>query len=149
MGFADKLRLMTVLMEDLKTVKELGIKGCRECCFSRGGQYFAAVNGTTISIYNTYTCENVGNLRGHNGKVRSVCSSVAVDRAACSTALLGLHWHGAEWRAESHSEVCHGYLCRCARWHGPLMTHGSSVQAWTVQSMSGGSRTSSARRRTC
>ena len=71
-GFADKLRLMTVLMEDLKSVKELGIKGCRECCFSNGGQYFAAVNGTTISIYNTYTCENVGNLRGHNGKVRSL-----------------------------------------------------------------------------
>ncbi len=46
-------------------------QGCRECCFSTGGQYFAAVNGTTISIYNTYTCENVGNLRGHNGKVRS------------------------------------------------------------------------------
>ena len=68
-GFADKLRLMTVLMEELKTVKELGIKGCRECCFSTGGEYFAAVNGTTISIYNTYTCENVGNLRGHNGKV--------------------------------------------------------------------------------
>eukprot|EP00198_Chlamydomonas_reinhardtii_P011942 XP_001701279.1 flagellar associated protein [Chlamydomonas reinhardtii] len=74
-GFADKLRLMAVLMEDLKVVKELGIKGCRECCFSTGGQYFAAVNGTTISIYNTYTCENVGNLRGHNGKVRSVAWS--------------------------------------------------------------------------
>lgn len=26
MGFADKLRLMTILMEDLKTVKEFGIK---------------------------------------------------------------------------------------------------------------------------
>jgi len=25
-----------------------------------------------IQIYNMYTCENVGNLRGHNGKVRSV-----------------------------------------------------------------------------
>jgi hypothetical protein len=47
-------------------------QGCRECCFSTGGQYFAAVNGTTISIYNTYTCENVGNLRGHNGKVRAM-----------------------------------------------------------------------------
>lgn len=55
----------------VQLVKELGIKGCRECCFSTGGQYFAAVNGTTISIYNTYTCENVGNLRGHNGKVRA------------------------------------------------------------------------------
>lgn len=30
---------------------------------------FGAVNGTTISIYNTYSCENIGNLRGHNGKV--------------------------------------------------------------------------------
>ena len=32
-GFADKLRLMTVLMEDLKVVKEFGIKSCRECNF--------------------------------------------------------------------------------------------------------------------
>lgn len=38
-------------------------------CFSNGGQYFAAINGITLSIYNTYTCECVGNLRGHNGKV--------------------------------------------------------------------------------
>lgn len=74
-GFADKLRLMTVLMDDLRTIKELGIKACRECFFSTGGQYFACVNGTTISIYNTYTCDNVGNLRGHNGKVKSICWS--------------------------------------------------------------------------
>lgn len=71
-GFADKLRLMTVLMDDLRVIKELGIKACRECSFSTGGQYFACVNGTTISIYNTYTCDNVGNLRGHNGKVKSI-----------------------------------------------------------------------------
>lgn len=84
LGFADKLRLMTVLMEDLKQVKELGIKACRECAFSIGGQYFAAVNGTTISIYNTYTCENVGNLRGHNGKVRRRCwySDACAQRAS-------------------------------------------------------------------
>eukprot|EP00878_Enallax_costatus_P025349 GHUV01027119.1.p1 GENE.GHUV01027119.1~~GHUV01027119.1.p1 ORF type:complete len:499 (+),score=150.84 GHUV01027119.1:978-2474(+) len=68
-GFADKLRLMTVLMDDLKTVKEIAIKGCRDVCFSNGGQYFAAVNGITLSLYNTYTCECIGNLRGHNGKV--------------------------------------------------------------------------------
>jgi hypothetical protein len=28
-GFSDKLRLMAVLMDDLKTVKELAIRGCR------------------------------------------------------------------------------------------------------------------------
>jgi cilia- and flagella-associated protein 57 len=28
-GFSDKLRLMAVLMDDLKTVKELAIRGCK------------------------------------------------------------------------------------------------------------------------
>lgn len=93
-GFADKLRLMTVLMDDLRLIKEVGIKGCKECAFSTGGQLFAAVNGTTISIYNTYTCENVGNLRGHNGKVRSICW------AADDTRLVSGGMDGAvyEWR---------------------------------------------------
>mmetsp|Transcript_31019 Transcript_31019/g.42984 ORF Transcript_31019/g.42984 Transcript_31019/m.42984 type:complete len:1197 (+) Transcript_31019:119-3709(+) len=71
-GFADKLRLMNLLMDDIRAYKEFGIKGCRECVFSHGGSYFAAVNSNTIQIYNSYTCENVGNLRGHNGKVRSI-----------------------------------------------------------------------------
>lgn len=46
-----------------RLIKEFSIKVCKECCFSHGGQYFAAVNGNTISIYNTYTFDNVGNLR--------------------------------------------------------------------------------------
>ena len=71
-GFTDKLRLMNLLMDDIRTYKEFSIKACRECRFSNGGQYFAAVNGNTVQIYNTYTCENIGNLRGHNGKVRSL-----------------------------------------------------------------------------
>lgn len=71
-GFADKLRLMTVLMDDLRVIKEFNIKACRECQFSNGGHFLAAVNGSTISIYNTYTGENVSNLRGHNGKVNSL-----------------------------------------------------------------------------
>ncbi|KAL3131590.1 hypothetical protein ABBQ38_007889 [Trebouxia sp. C0009 RCD-2024] len=72
LGFADKLRLMTILMDDLRLIKEFSVKACKECCFSHGGHYFAAVNGNTISIYNTYTFDNIGNLRGHNGKVKSV-----------------------------------------------------------------------------
>lgn len=71
-GFADKLRLMTVLMDDLRAVREIGIKACKESRFSHGGQLFAAVNGNTIQVYATYTCNNIGNLRGHNGRVTSV-----------------------------------------------------------------------------
>eukprot|EP00746_Dinoflagellata_sp_MGD_P071928 gnl/MRDRNA2_/MRDRNA2_29238_c0_seq1.p1 gnl/MRDRNA2_/MRDRNA2_29238_c0~~gnl/MRDRNA2_/MRDRNA2_29238_c0_seq1.p1 ORF type:complete len:1218 (-),score=322.40 gnl/MRDRNA2_/MRDRNA2_29238_c0_seq1:252-3905(-) len=72
-GFSDKLRLMNLLMEDMRSFKEIPIKACRECRFSNGGQYFAAVNSNTIQVYKTYTCEVVCNLRGHNSKVRSLC----------------------------------------------------------------------------
>ncbi len=46
-----------------RLVKELAVKSCGECCFSTGGHLFAAANSTAISIFNAYTCENVGNLR--------------------------------------------------------------------------------------
>ena len=72
-GFGDKLRLMSLLMDDIRAVKELSIKNCRECAFAHGGHCFAVANNALVQIVNTYTCEVMVNLRGHNGKVRSVC----------------------------------------------------------------------------
>ena len=71
-GFADKVRLMSLLMDDIRPVKELQIKNCRELAFAHGGHCFAVANNTLVQIINTYTCEVIVNLRGHNGKVRSV-----------------------------------------------------------------------------
>ncbi|KAJ3085124.1 Cilia- and flagella-associated protein 57 [Quaeritorhiza haematococci] len=68
----DKLRLMNVLMDDLRLFREFGIRGCRECRFSNGGHIFAAVHGNMIQLFSTWTFENIGNLKGHNGKVRSL-----------------------------------------------------------------------------
>ncbi|RHY29079.1 hypothetical protein DYB32_005463 [Aphanomyces invadans] len=39
---------------------------------STGGHLFAAVNGNTIQVFSMNTCDLVANLRGHNGKVRSI-----------------------------------------------------------------------------
>jgi len=63
---------MNLLMDDLRTAKEFPIKSCRECQFANGGHLFAAVNGNTIQVFNTYTCECIRTMRGHNGKVRSL-----------------------------------------------------------------------------
>ncbi len=70
-GFNDKLRLMNLLIEDIRPFKEFPVKACRECQFSHGGQYFAAINGPTIQIYNTYSCEPMASFRS-NGKVKSI-----------------------------------------------------------------------------
>uniref|UniRef100_A0A8D2ITN9 Cilia and flagella associated protein 57 n=1 Tax=Varanus komodoensis TaxID=61221 RepID=A0A8D2ITN9_VARKO len=75
-GFADKLRLMNVLIDDIRAFKDFTVRGCRECAFSTGGHLFAAVNGNVIHIYSTTSFDNVINLKGHNGKVRSMVWSM-------------------------------------------------------------------------
>ena len=71
-GFADKLRLCNLLVNDVSAYKEFAVKACRECRFSNGGQLFAAVNGSVVQVYDAYTAENVGNFRGHGERVKSV-----------------------------------------------------------------------------
>lgn len=108
-GFADKLRLMTLLMDGVRTYRELAIKQCRECHFSYGGHLFAAVNGNTIGVYNSYTCEVVANLRGHNSKVRALCW------APDDTRLISAGVDGAvyEWRLSDLKRAKENVLKGC------------------------------------
>lgn len=71
-GLSDKLRLMNVLIDDIREFKAFNIRSCKECQFSNGGHLFAAVHGNAIQIYSTTTFENVSNLKGHNGKVKQL-----------------------------------------------------------------------------
>ena len=70
-GFSEKLRLLNILIDELRVFKEISIRGCRECRFSNGGHLFAAANSNLIQVYGTFSFENVGNLKGHSGKVRT------------------------------------------------------------------------------
>eukprot|EP00474_Spongospora_subterranea_P010666 CRZ11124.1 hypothetical protein [Spongospora subterranea] len=71
-GFTDKLRLMNLLLDDIRPCKEINVKNCREVQFSAGGHMFAAVHGSLILVYSTYTCELISTLRGHNQRVSSI-----------------------------------------------------------------------------
>lgn len=71
-GFSDKLRLMAVLHAELRTHRELPVRGCREARFSHGGHLFAAANGSSAQVFNTLSCEVLHTLRGHNAKVRAL-----------------------------------------------------------------------------
>ncbi|XP_040087391.1 cilia- and flagella-associated protein 57 isoform X2 [Oryx dammah] len=68
-GFADKLRIMNLLIDDIRSFKDYSVRGCKECSFSNGGHLFAAVNGNVIHIFSTTSLENISNLKGHTGKV--------------------------------------------------------------------------------
>jgi cilia- and flagella-associated protein 57 len=71
-GFGDKLRIFHILVDELRPAHELPIKNCREAKFSTGGHMLAAANGNSINVFDFYTGEKVADLRGHNGKVRSI-----------------------------------------------------------------------------
>ena len=71
-GFTDKLRLMNILMDDIRTFREFPIRSCQECRFSNGGHLFAATHGNMIQIFSVWTFDCIGLLKGHNGRVRSL-----------------------------------------------------------------------------
>ena len=72
-GFADRLRLMNLLMDDVRPYQELNVKACTAASFSNGGQYFAALTaGNSIVVHDFFTCEKLQDLRGHNGRVLSL-----------------------------------------------------------------------------
>jgi WD40 repeat protein len=56
-GFSDKLRLMNLLIDDVRVFREFPIRGCRLCSFSNGGHLFAVVHGHVVMIYSTSTEE--------------------------------------------------------------------------------------------
>ena len=72
-GFSDKLRLFNILMDDVRQLADFPVKTCRECRFAHGGQYFAAVSGPYIYIFNSYTCEQISSLKGHSGPIKCIC----------------------------------------------------------------------------
>ncbi|KAI8811608.1 WD40-repeat-containing domain protein, partial [Cladochytrium replicatum] len=74
-GFKEALKLMNVLIDDIRPFWTSNIRGCRECRFSNGGQYFASVYGSTVGIHSTWSFDTICNLKGHSGKVRSICWS--------------------------------------------------------------------------
>ena len=50
-GFSDKLRLMNILIDDIKVFREFNFRNCTSCSFSCGGHLLAAVSHNKISIF--------------------------------------------------------------------------------------------------
>ncbi|KAL8427170.1 hypothetical protein Efla_006797 [Eimeria flavescens] len=71
-GLTDKLRLMNLMLGELRPIKDFAIKGCRECAFANGGHLFAAANGNLIDVYCMYSWQHHVTLRGHSARVVSL-----------------------------------------------------------------------------
>ncbi|XP_030585789.1 cilia- and flagella-associated protein 57 [Archocentrus centrarchus] len=103
-GFSGKLRLMNLLIDDIRTFKEFTVRSCRECAFSNGGHMFAAVNGNIIQIYSVISFDNILNLKGHNGKVCRIEWSLDDSRlVSCGVDGAVYEWNTRSGKRESES----------------------------------------------
>jgi len=87
-GFYDKLRVIHVLRDQLRIVKEFNLKTCRLVRFARGGHMFCAASGSIIHVKHTFTHETLAVLHGHCGKIKSLTWG-AGDATLLSTAMDG------------------------------------------------------------
>lgn len=71
-GFSDRLKLMNLLLDDLRIFQSFPIRACKLTSFSHGGHLFAAVFNNVVVIYNFSKFEVVANLQGHSSKVRCI-----------------------------------------------------------------------------
>nr|CAH7744510.1 unnamed protein product [Callosobruchus chinensis] len=71
-GFSDKLRFMTIMIDDILITKEFNIRACRLASFSKLGHMFAATNGNVIQIYSSINFQQMYILKGHNGEINSM-----------------------------------------------------------------------------
>ncbi|XP_066249993.1 cilia- and flagella-associated protein 57 [Euwallacea similis] len=69
-GFSDKLRYMTIMVDDIVTIKEFNIRSCKLCSFSTMGHIFASANRSGIHVYSSINFDLVYILKGHIGQIR-------------------------------------------------------------------------------
>ncbi|CAD7922808.1 unnamed protein product [Amoebophrya sp. A25] len=116
-GFTDKLRAMNLLMDDLKTFKELPVKQCREVQYSNGGNYFAAANGTALQVYYTWTCELFYTFHGSLSRIR--CISWSPDDSSLATG--AVDGNLIEWNLLSQSKS-HDFITKGVNYTSILFT---------------------------
>lgn len=71
-GFADKIRFLNILIDDMRLFHEFPVRECRVCLFSHGGHLLVASLKDTIHVYHTVTFHTIHVLKGHQGEVTSI-----------------------------------------------------------------------------
>lgn len=71
-GFTEQIKLLSVLLDDLYVCREFNVRHCSAVKFSKGGHHIAAVSGSNIHVFSTYTGALVGVMRGHSGRPRAL-----------------------------------------------------------------------------
>jgi WD40 repeat protein len=70
--FPSCIKLLAILLSEVKPYWDYGIRSAKECKFSRGGKYFAVVSSINVVIFDTWNQEAVATLKVASARVKYV-----------------------------------------------------------------------------
>ncbi|XP_045476478.1 cilia- and flagella-associated protein 57 [Harmonia axyridis] len=108
-GFSDKLRYLTIMIDEFTINREFPIRVCKQCSFSQMGHYFAAANGNLIQVYSSITFDMYYNLKGHNGRITGMSWTMDDKKlSTCGTEGAVYEWNVTESKrtAETIIKTC-------------------------------------------
>lgn len=59
-GFKDRIRICSLLMEGLRVLRDIPQKNCRAVAYSNGGHLLAVASGFSLVVYTSITAQQVG-----------------------------------------------------------------------------------------
>ena len=59
-GFKDRIRIYSLLMEGLRVLRDIPQKNCRAVAYSNGGHLLAVASGFSLFVYTAITAQQVG-----------------------------------------------------------------------------------------
>ncbi|KAJ1523827.1 hypothetical protein ONE63_010385 [Megalurothrips usitatus] len=123
LGFCDKLRYMTVLIDDLQELRVFPIRNCNTCSYSNNGHMFAAANENIIQLFSTITFENMYNFKGHFGEIkRMIWTPDDLKLISC-----GLEGAVYEWEVATGSRISEVITKSCGYSDICVTTDGKSI----------------------
>ncbi|CAN0469542.1 unnamed protein product, partial [Hapterophycus canaliculatus] len=64
-GFKDRIRIYSLLMEGLRVLRDIPQKNCRAVAYSHGGHLLAVASGFSLVVYTSITAQQVHCFTGH------------------------------------------------------------------------------------
>lgn len=61
-GFKDRIRMYSLLMESLRLLRDVPQKNCRAVCYANGGHLLAVASGFSVVVYSSITAQQVRTL---------------------------------------------------------------------------------------
>jgi WD40 repeat protein len=111
-SFIDKIKIYQILHDGLQELRSIEIRNSPLIKYSRGGQYFFAVNKQFISIFNAYTFVELDKIHIDTNKVLSIAFA-DLDRAF---AVLGQKGYIGKWKLPSFEKITSSKPDRLSNW---------------------------------